>query len=299
MSLALSLGPLTMSGSHSHSITCLRTTRGEPNGYAHKQFVAASLRGGRAIWCPSWKPTIANPRDSREASTSTSRCHKLLPSRGSARMPSAGASSSSSPSPPSTALPVPVKLRRSTQEMFEDCHDATGTMDECLCEDVSDRRAHGHSHIGAQRNYSCQVLASRSKVPQSSAPTFHRLGSCPSILNTRYTSCHGATYCWPMALCCTTRSSEFLGANVIKNDFHVAHFRGCPALFNKNTFEPDLETKSLFVSGITQDCKDWVLEVIITKSFFLRVFTEDKTASFAMMPTMKLQSVEALHLTYS
>ena len=52
-------------------------------------------------------------------------------------------------------------------------------------------------------------------------------------------------------------SSEYMDADVIKNDFRVATFPGCPTLFNKNTFEPELEVKSPFVLGITQPCRDW------------------------------------------
>ena len=44
-------------------------------------------------------------------------------------------------------------------------------------------------------------------------------------------------------------SSEFLDADVIKEKFHEAHSRECATLCNKNTFEPDFETKSVFVPG--------------------------------------------------
>ena len=164
-------------------------------------------------------------------------------------MPSAGASSSSGPSPPSTPLPVPVKLRRSTQEMFEDCYDATGAMDECLCKDVSDRRAHGLSHMALKgiicANFShaarrCTRAPHPHSVDWAAARAFWIRGTPVAIEQ------HIAG---PWHSVAPQESSEFLGANVIKNDFHVAHFRGCSALFNKNTFEPDLETKSLFVSG--------------------------------------------------
>ena len=34
-------------------------------------------------------------------------------------------------------------------------------------------------------------------------------------------------------------SREFMDIEFIKNEFHIAHFRGCSTLFSKSTFEPD------------------------------------------------------------
>ena len=38
--------------------------------------------------------------------------------------------------------------------------------------------------------------------------------------------------------------------------FHVAHFLGCATLFNKDSFEPDLLVKSIYVPGTTSYCKE-------------------------------------------
>ena len=59
-------------------------------------------------------------------------------------------------------------------------------------------------------------------------------------------------------------------ANVINNEFHIAHFCGCSTLFNSNSFEPDLEAKSLVVLR-TQNCQEWAVEAVITKARFRRV----------------------------
>ena len=61
-------------------------------------------------------------------------------------------------------------------------------------------------------------------------------------------------------------TSEFTDADAIKNEFQIAFFRRCFTLLNKNSFELDLETESLFVPGNTHHCREWTLEAIITKS---------------------------------
>ena len=63
-------------------------------------------------------------------------------------------------------------------------------------------------------------------------------------------------------------SIEFGDADVIKSEFHIASFRWSSILFNKITFEPDLEAKSLFLPGIIQYCKDGAREPVITKARF-------------------------------
>ena len=76
-------------------------------------------------------------------------------------------------------------------------------------------------------------------------------------------------------------STGFMDADAIKNKFHIAYFRGCSTLCNKNTFEPDLETKSLFVPGNTI-LQRIALEATITKAHFRRV-PKDGITSFAVM----------------
>ena len=49
-------------------------------------------------------------------------------------------------------------------------------------------------------------------------------------------------------------SAEFLQHEDITRQFHVAHSRGCATHFNKHTFEPDLDVKSIYVPADKAYC---------------------------------------------
>ena len=65
-------------------------------------------------------------------------------------------------------------------------------------------------------------------------------------------------------------------------EFHIAHFHGCATLFSKNTFESDLEVKSIFVPGNTTYCRELPSEAVITQAHFRRV-PKDGKAPFTMI----------------
>ena len=57
----------------------------------------------------------------------------------------------------------------------------------------------------------------------------------------------------PRHLLALQESSESMDAHVINKEFHFAHFRRWPTLFNKNTLEPDL------VPGYSKYCRGFTM----------------------------------------
>ena len=75
-------------------------------------------------------------------------------------------------------------------------------------------------------------------------------------------------------------SIGFLEHDAITRQFHVAHFRGCATLFNKDTFGPDLQVKSIYAPSERAYCSGWALEAVISKARFALIPRHGKS-SFA------------------
>ena len=48
-------------------------------------------------------------------------------------------------------------------------------------------------------------------------------------------------------------SIQYVDHELLRNRFHVLHFTGCAILFNKDTFHPGIETKSIYLYAVRQD----------------------------------------------
>ena len=68
----------------------------------------------------------------------------------------------------------------------------------------------------------------------------------------------------------------------ITRQSYVAHCRGCLALFNSHTFEPDLEVKSINVPADKAHCGGWASEAVVTKARF-RGISRNGKSNCAMM----------------
>ena len=66
-------------------------------------------------------------------------------------------------------------------------------------------------------------------------------------------------------------SAVFLQHENVSRKFHVAHFRGCPTLFNKHTFEPDLSVELIYVPPDKAHCCGWAFEAVLSKARFRRI----------------------------
>ena len=58
--------------------------------------------------------------------------------------------------------------------------------------------------------------------------------------------------------------------------FHVTHFRGCAALFNKHTSEQDIEVKAIHNPTDKANCSGWALEAVISNARFRRTPSNGK-----------------------
>ena len=75
-------------------------------------------------------------------------------------------------------------------------------------------------------------------------------------------------------------SAVFLQHEDVTCKFHMAHFRGCPTLFNKHTFE--LLVKSIYVPADKAHCRGWAFEAVLSKARFRGIPGNGKS-SFAIM----------------
>ena len=73
-------------------------------------------------------------------------------------------------------------------------------------------------------------------------------------------------------------SSDFLQHEDTIRQFHVAHCRGCAALSNKHTFEPDLQVKSVYVPADTAYCSGWAFEALLSSARFRRIPRNGKSS---------------------
>ena len=75
----------------------------------------------------------------------------------------------------------------------------------------------------------------------------------------------------PWHIVALQESVEFLQHKDITRQFHVAHFRECPTLFNTGTFALDLHVKSFCVPAEESYCSGWALEAVLSKARFRRI----------------------------
>ena len=93
-----------------------------------------------------------------------------------------------------------------------------------------------------------------SDVPAFTLPAQRRLGSTAfssAGTDTVERRVHSAG---PWHVVALQEAIEFHEDDAITRQFHVAHLRGCAALFNKDTFEPDLQVKSIYLPSDKENC---------------------------------------------
>ena len=71
---------------------------------------------------------------------------------------------------------------------------------------------------------------------------------------------------------------EYVDHDILTNRLHVTHYGGCAVLFNKDTFYPNLEVKSLYLHDARRELPDsvvegdpvWVLQGVLSRASFRR-----------------------------
>ena len=55
-------------------------------------------------------------------------------------------------------------------------------------------------------------------------------------------------------------TSDNVDHELLTNRFHVTHYAGCAILFNKDTFHPDIDVKSIYLHDTRRELPDQVME---------------------------------------
>ena len=55
-------------------------------------------------------------------------------------------------------------------------------------------------------------------------------------------------------------ASEYVDHDILTNRFHVTHYGGCAILYNKDTFYPNIDVKSIYLHDTRRDLLDQVME---------------------------------------
>ena len=55
-------------------------------------------------------------------------------------------------------------------------------------------------------------------------------------------------------------ASEYVDHDILTNRLHVTHYGGCAILYNKDTFYPNIDVKSIYLHDTRRDLPDQVLE---------------------------------------
>ena len=66
--------------------------------------------------------------------------------------------------------------------------------------------------------------------------------------------------------------------DILTNRFHVTHHGGCAILYNKDTFHPNIDVKSIYLHDTRRDLPDqvmegdqgWVMQGVLSRASFRR-----------------------------
>ena len=73
-------------------------------------------------------------------------------------------------------------------------------------------------------------------------------------------------------------ASEYVDHDILTNRFHVTHHGGCPILYNKDAFYPNIDVKSIYLHDTRRDLPDqvmegaqgWVVQGVLSRASFRR-----------------------------
>ena len=81
-------------------------------------------------------------------------------------------------------------------------------------------------------------------------------------------------------------TSDYVNHAILHERFHVTHFAGCAVLFNKDTFFPNIDVKSIYLHDTKRRLQDpivegehgWVLQSVVSRASFRRAASSGQTA---------------------
>ena len=72
--------------------------------------------------------------------------------------------------------------------------------------------------------------------------------------------CFRTTNCRKVSSFTSQQASEYVDHDLLTNRIHVTHYAGCSILFNKDTFYPNVDVKSIYLHDTRRDLPDQVME---------------------------------------
>ena len=81
-----------------------------------------------------------------------------------------------------------------------------------------------------------------------------------------------------ISLHCRRRLIDYVDHDLLTNRFHVTLYGGCAILFNKDTFYPNIDVKSIYFHDtrrevpdkVMEGCQGWVLQGVLSRASFRR-----------------------------
>ena len=86
---------------------------------------------------------------------------------------------------------------------------------------------------------------------------------------------------------------DYVDHELLTNTFHVTYYGGCAVLFDKETFFPDVEVKSIYLHDTRREVPDkvmegdqgWVLQGVLSRASFRRRPLSDQKTFTVFFPT--------------
>ena len=90
-------------------------------------------------------------------------------------------------------------------------------------------------------------------------------------------------------------ASEYVDQDILTGRFHVAHYGGCAILFNKDTFYPNIDVKSIYLHDTRRDLPDqvmegeqgWLVQGILSRASFPRPPLSGQETFYGVVSTYK------------
>ena len=135
--------------------------------------------------------------------------------------------------------------------------------------EASERKHATSSH----KNSSCQHFATRSIVQRRLSIFNWNPGPRQSKVDAFEPQIAGRWH-----IITLQEASDYVDHELLTNRFHVTHYAGCAVLFNKDTFYPNVDVKSIYLHDTRRDFPDqvmereqgWVLQGVLSRAIFRR-----------------------------
>ena len=93
-------------------------------------------------------------------------------------------------------------------------------------------------------------------------------------------------------------AAEYVDHDLLTSLFHVTHYAGCAILFNKDTFYPNIDVKSIYLHDTRRDLlvqvmegdQGWVMQGVLSRASFRRPPTSGQVTCTVLSPCISTTS---------